>query len=94
MQANYISAKELEAELLKVNFDNARRTKGAGATDDLLQLLRMTRRAARSMRTKEAKQPTVKADRPTAAGAEAETKDSGKGLFRQSTDNACLERFS
>ena len=36
MQANYISAKELEAELLKVNFDNAKRGNGAAATDDLL----------------------------------------------------------
>ena len=52
MQANYISAKELEAELLKVNFDNAKRANGVAATDDLLQLLRKARRVARSLRTK------------------------------------------
>lgn len=52
MQANYISAKELEAELLKVNFDNAKRGNGAAATDDLLQQLRKTHRVAKSLRTK------------------------------------------
>jgi hypothetical protein len=52
MQANYVSAKELEAELLKVNFDNAKRANGAATTDDLLQLLRKARRVARSLRTK------------------------------------------
>jgi hypothetical protein len=51
-QANYISAKELEAELLKVNFDNAKRANGVVAADDLLQLLRKVRRVARSLRTK------------------------------------------
>jgi len=51
MQANYISTTELEAELLKVNYDNAKRANRAAATDDLLQMLRETRRAARALRT-------------------------------------------
>src|SRR5665647_1210527 len=52
MQTNYVSAKELEAELLKVNFNNAKQANGAATTDDLLQQLRKARRVAKSLRIK------------------------------------------
>jgi len=50
--ANYVSASELKAGLLKDTLTGSRRTSdhGAAATDDLLQLLRGARRAARAMR--------------------------------------------
>jgi hypothetical protein len=54
LKANYISATELQTELMKHNLNEAKRAlhPQAAASDDLLQSLRRARRAAAKMRTK------------------------------------------
>jgi hypothetical protein len=54
MKSNFISATELETELLKAQITQTKRAlqPEKAAADALLQLLRKTRRAAKAMRTK------------------------------------------
>jgi hypothetical protein len=53
IKANFISATELQTELLKVDINKTKRAlHPQAAADDLLQSLRKARRAAKAMRTK------------------------------------------
>jgi hypothetical protein len=54
MKSNFISATQLETELLKAQITQTKRAlqPEKAAADALLQLLRKTRRAAKAMRTK------------------------------------------
>lgn len=73
MQANYISTTELEAELLKVNYDNAKWANRAAATDDLLQMLRETPRPAMALRLKKYKDGAYSSEAIASMTAKAQT---------------------